>query len=315
MGGLFGFNNAYNDRVQSNEGRGGTPSTMNTQFDSMTLNPVRRAGLNTRPRKDFLPFEDGDFVFIFRVAFEVFLGLPRGTTTVTTFPHSLALSLSSPYKQHTRPGGGGAAHPSSSTVRRTLSIPKEFPGLLELSSSELGTLLTDPAALARFLHGTEGAREARTFIHDLRKEIESMCRANIEAAEEASDLRSQMQVIRSCDMQPVKEGYSAVKARADALAEKYDLNKVLEELKDRAAAADAASEALSEEMLDGKVRVDEFVERYRKMREGYHRDNVKAGIVEPHLKRLQANMAGPHSHPLNGPPQRQHQGVRYPGVR
>jgi ESCRT-I complex subunit VPS37 len=196
-------------------------------------------------------------------------------------------SSSLPHRQNVRPGGGGAAHPGTSTIARTLSIPKEFPGLLELTSSELGTLLTDPTAFARFLHGTEGARESRAFTRDLRLEIEGMCRANIEMAEEAVDLRSQMQVIRSCDMQPVKEGYDAVKARADALLSRYNLREVLRGLKDRAAAADAASEALSEEMVAGKVSVDDFVERYRNMREAYHLDAVKVDIVEPALPQPQ----------------------------
>ena len=43
MGGLFGSSNVYNDRIQPpNGGRGGAePSTMNTHFESMTMNPVR----------------------------------------------------------------------------------------------------------------------------------------------------------------------------------------------------------------------------------------------------------------------------------
>mmetsp|Transcript_20701 Transcript_20701/g.51569 ORF Transcript_20701/g.51569 Transcript_20701/m.51569 type:complete len:255 (-) Transcript_20701:89-853(-) len=191
--------------------------------------------------------------------------------------------------QNVRPGGGGAAHPGGSTVRRTLSVPKEFPGLLEMTSAELGTLLTDPAAFARFLHSTEGCREARAFTRDLRIEIEGMCRTNIEMAEEAGDLRSQMQVIRSCDMQPVKEGYDAVKARADALLRRYNLPKLLQGLKDRAAAADAACEELSEEYVTGKVPVDEFVDKYRKMREEYHKDAVKVSIVAPALQSQQHN--------------------------
>lgn len=41
MGGLFGSSNAYTDRIQSNGGRGAEPSTMNTHFESMTMNLVR----------------------------------------------------------------------------------------------------------------------------------------------------------------------------------------------------------------------------------------------------------------------------------
>ena len=209
--------------------------------------------------------------------------------------HSHSLHRLTPYAplplppQNVRPGGGGAAHPGGSTIRSSLSIPKEFPGLLELTCAELGTLLTDPAAFAQFLHSTEGCREARAFTRDLRIEIEGMCRTNIEMAEEAGDLRSQMQVIRSCDMQPVKEGYDAVKARADALLRRYNLPKLLQGLKDRTAAADAACEELSEEYVAGKVPLDEFVEKYRKMREAYHRDAVKVSIVAPALQSQQSN--------------------------
>lgn len=45
MGGLFRSSNANTDRTPNNGGRGGEPSstmhTMNTQFESMTMNPVR----------------------------------------------------------------------------------------------------------------------------------------------------------------------------------------------------------------------------------------------------------------------------------
>ena len=198
-------------------------------------------------------------------------------------------------------------------MRRTLSIPKEFPGLLELTSAELSALLTDAAAFGKFLHGTEGAKEARAFTRDLRQEIEGMCRVNIEMAEEAADLRGQMQVIRSCDMQPVKEGYDAVKARADALLARRNLRSVLEGLKERAAAADAASEELSEEMLEGKLDMDTFVERYRKSREGYHRDAVKASVVEPHLQQQQQQQQQPPPQPRGHHPTHQQQ-TRYPGV-
>lgn len=137
-----------------------------------------------------------------------------------------------------------------------------------------------------------------------------MCRANVEMAEEAADLRSQMQVIRSCDMQPVKEGYDAVKARADALLARYNLRAVLGGLKARAAAADRASEELSEEMVEGKVPVDAFVERYKKMREDYHRDVVKVSVVEPHLLQREQQQQRPASHHS----QRQQQHAHYPGV-
>lgn len=51
------------------------------------------------------------------------------------------------------------------------------------------------------------------------------------------------------DMQPVKEAHDAARARADALLRKYNLPTLLQGLKDRAAAADAACEALSEELV------------------------------------------------------------------
>ena len=195
-------------------------------------------------------------------------------------------------------------------MRRTLSIPKEFPGLLELSSSELSTLLTDPAAFAKFLHGTDGAKEARAFTRDIRHEIEDMCRVNIEMAEEAADLRGQMQVIRSCDMQPVKEAYEAVKKRVDELRARCDLRGVLAGLKERAAASDEASERLSEELVEGKVNMDDFVERYRKLREAHHRDVVRANVVEPHVQRQNQQQQPP---PPPPPPPRG-QGHRYPGM-
>ena len=49
---------------------------------------------------------------------------------------------------------------------------ESFPRLLQKSSAELAELLTDKEAFARFLHGTEGALEARAFTRELRLEIE-----------------------------------------------------------------------------------------------------------------------------------------------
>lgn len=138
-----------------------------------------------------------------------------------------------------------------------------------------------------------------------------MCRANIEMAEEAGDLRSQMQVIRSCDMQPVRERYEAVKARAEELRSRYDLHTVLAGLKDRAAEADAAAERLSEEMVEGKVPVDAFVENYKKLREAFHRDATKVAVVEPHVRQHQ----GTRHQPPQPPQRHRHDAAgRHPGL-
>ena len=72
-------------------------------------------------------------------------------------------------------------------------MSREFPRLLQKSSAELAELLTDKEAFARFLHSTEGALEARAFTRELRLEIEGMCRANIEKAEEARQEEARLQ--------------------------------------------------------------------------------------------------------------------------
>ena len=168
-------------------------------------------------------------------------------------------------------------------MRRAMSMPKDFPRLLDLSAEELHELLTDKASFARFLHGTEGALEARAFTRDLRLEIEGMARANIEVAEEAEDLRSQISVIRAVDLQPVREGYEAVKKRADALVGKYDANAALARLKARCERLNEECEEMDEAFLEGKVTAEEFLERYVKKREKYHQDAIRASIVEQNL--------------------------------
>ena len=223
-------------------------------------------------------------------------------------PSRLELTRPSQHSQHERPGGapgGGGQIPGGGggSLRRTLSTPKDFPRLLELTPEQLGELLTDKEAFARFLHGTEGALEARAFTRDLRLEIEGMARANIEMAEEAADIRSQISVIRAVDMKPVQEEYEAVKARADALVGRYNLPDLLETMKNRAAATDSESEEVNEAWLDGKMSAEEFVERYRKLRESYHVDVVKASIVEPNLPGGRGNAGhGPPPPPPPPPP-------------
>ena len=77
------------------------------------------------------------------------------------------------------------------------------------------------------------------------------------------------------DLQPVQEEYEAVKARADALVGKYNLPDLAETMKNRAAATDSESEEVNEAWLDGKVTAEEFLERYRKLRESYHRTSSR----------------------------------------
>lgn len=169
-------------------------------------------------------------------------------------------------------------------IRRTLSVPKEFLRLLELDSASLSELLLDKETFARFLHGTEGASEARAFSRDLRLEIESMARANISLADEAHDLRSQICVIRAVDMKPVEEAYERVKKRTEVLAETHDIGVALRVLKERAMASDRQSEDVHEKWLAGdKKGVDAFVSEFRALREKYHEDTIKASIVEPSL--------------------------------
>ena len=195
--------------------------------------------------------------------------------------------LPPPYAQRARgPHAHGAsqAGPAEGGVRRTLSIPKDFPRLLELDSASLAELLLDKETFARFLHGTEGASEARAFTRDLRLEIESMARANIALAEEAADLRSQISVIRAVDMKPVAEAYAEAKAKTDALVGEHDVGRALRSLQERARASDAKSEEVNEKWLDGEIKdVDAFVDAFRRLREKHHEDAIKASIVEPAL--------------------------------
>ena len=162
-------------------------------------------------------------------------------------------------------------------------MSREFPRLLQKSSAELAELLTDKEAFARFLHSTEGALEARAFTRELRLEIEGMCRANIEKAEEARDLRSQMSVIRSCDAQPVKDAYEAARKKADAVTGKFNLDEALARLKTRARETDQETEKLGEDLVAGKIQPREFIDKYVPMRRLYHMDTVRAEIVEPAL--------------------------------
>ena len=176
----------------------------------------------------------------------------------------------------------------------TSSVSREFPRLLQKSSAELAELLTDKEAFARFLHSTEGALEARAFTRELRLEIEGMCRANIEKAEEARDLRSQMSVIRSCDAQPVKDEYEAARKKADAVTGKFNLDEALARLKTRARETDQETEKLGEDLVAGKIQPREFIDKYVPMRRLYHMDTVRAEIVEPALASRRPN---------GGPPQ------------
>ena len=111
-----------------------------------------------------------------------------------------------------------------------------------------------------------------------------MARANIALAEEASDLRSQISVIRAVDMKPVAEAYAAAKAKTDALAGEHDVGRALRSLQERAHTGDAKSEEVHEKWLDGELKdVDAFVDEFRRLREKHHEDTVKASIVEPVL--------------------------------
>ena len=103
-------------------------------------------------------------------------------------------------------------------------------------------------------------------------------------------------------MKPVQEEYEAVKARADALVGRYNLPDLLETMKNRAAATDSESEEVNEAWLDGKMSAEEFVERYRKLRESYHVDVVKASIVEPNLPGGRGNAGHGPSPPPPPPP-------------
>ena len=135
-----------------------------------------------------------------------------------------------------------------------------------------------------------------------------MARANIALAEEASDLRSQISVIRAVDMKPVAEAYAAAKAKTDALVGEHDVGSALRSLQERARASDAKSEEVHEKWLGGEIKdVDAFVEEFRRLREKHHEDAVKASIVEPVLSGAGAG-AGARGAPPPPPPAR-----GYPG--
>jgi hypothetical protein len=55
--------------------------------------------------------------------------------------------------------------------------------------------------------------------------------------------------------------------------------------------------------VEGKVPIDEFVEKYRKLREAYHKDAIKVSIVGPTLPPQQPPKQPPQP-PPQSPPQR-----------
>ena len=162
-------------------------------LEAMTLDPVRtqidqRCNSAPEPR------------------FRVDVGPPRPSRPDSKH----ALTRAPFHNPHAQRARGPHAHsasragPAAGGVRRTLSIPKEFPRLLELDQ-RLSPSSCWTRRRSRDSYGTEGASEARAFTRDLRLEIESMARANIALAEEAADLRSQISATRAVDMKPVAE--------------------------------------------------------------------------------------------------------------
>ena len=203
-----------------------------------------------------------------------------------TFPPA-----SVPPRSTSEPAASASADPSAHL--RQLSLDGSD-GLLErlraLSNEELLSCLATPedSPLPSLLLSVAQQSEALSVVSQLRSSNAAAAAANLELAESATGLRSQLAIIRSTDFAAAQQRYSAAAEAQQRLLARVSTPVLLQELQKLARADEAEGERLEAALLGevgegeggvGALSAEAFVKAYKAVRLRFHTREMKLAAL------------------------------------
>ncbi|XP_058212742.1 vacuolar protein-sorting-associated protein 37 homolog 1-like isoform X1 [Rhododendron vialii] len=204
--------------------------------------------------------------------------LPQEIPTNSWYPSSL---LSSPSSTH--PTTPSSSSSSSFNVQRPADRPQsaaqvspsEAAGIIFLlkdrSIDELRKLLADKDAYRQFLLSLDQVKIQNNLRVELHKETLQLARENLEKEPRIMELQNQCRIIRTTELAAAQENLHELERQKEETLKFYSPSSLLRRLQEAMNKTEEESEALHRQLLDGEIEVGPFVQKYKKLRNTYHR--------------------------------------------
>ncbi|GAB4833532.1 hypothetical protein Ancab_031775 [Ancistrocladus abbreviatus] len=203
---------------------------------------------------------------------------PQDVSAQSWYPPSVVNSPSSS-RPSTASGSSSSNYNMHKPSERPLSpshvSPAEAAGIIaslkDKSVDELRKLLTDKEVYNRFLLSLDQVKTQNNVRDELRKETIQLARENLEKEPQIMELRNQCRIIRTTELAAAQENLNDLQRRKDEILKCYSPASLLQRLQEAMNKTEAESETLHNQLLDKEIELGAFVQKYKKLRNTYHR--------------------------------------------
>ncbi|CAL9755744.1 unnamed protein product [Musa acuminata subsp. burmannicoides] len=153
--------------------------------------------------------------------------------------------------------------------------PAEAAGVIaclkEKSVDELRKLLNDKEAYNAFFNSLEQVKIQNNLRDELRKETVQLAKENLEKEPQILELRNQCTIIRTTELAAAQEKLAELEMQKEEALKTYSPSVLLEKLHAAMIEVEEESEMLHRQLLDKEIDLATFVQKYKKLRNTYHR--------------------------------------------
>ncbi|CAK7352714.1 unnamed protein product [Dovyalis caffra] len=188
---------------------------------------------------------------------------PSVVSSVSSIPETTSSSISSSSNYSFSP-----SHDSPAEVAAIISILKGK------SVDELQNLLSDEDAYSQLLLSLDQVKIQNIIRDELRKETVQLARDNLEKEPRIMELRNQCRIVRTIELAVAQEKLNDLERQKDVLLRSCSPASLLQKLQEAANKIEEESETLHRQLLDREIDLGAFVQKYRKLRSAYHRQEL-----------------------------------------
>ncbi|XAR64596.1 hypothetical protein NMG60_11008335 [Bertholletia excelsa] len=203
---------------------------------------------------------------------------PQEIPTNSWYPPSVVSSPSS-----SRPVTPSSSSSNSFNLQRPVDQPQssshvspaEAASIIVLlkdkSVDELRKLLANKDAYQQFLLSIDQVKIQNNLRDELRKETLQLARENLEKEPRIMELRNQCRIIRTTELAAAQEKLNELERQKEEILKFYAPTSLLHRLQEAMNETDDESENLHRQLLDREIDVGAFVQKYKKLRNTYHK--------------------------------------------
>jgi len=191
-------------------------------------------------------------------------------------------SVNSPNSSSSRPSTPSSSS-SGSFIQRPVDrapslshiSPAEAAGIIvylkDKSVDELRKLLSDRDSYHQFLLSLDVVKTQNRVRDELRNETVQLTRENLEKEPRIMELRNQCRIIRTTELATAKENLNELERQKGEILKFYSPAALLQHLQEVMNKTEEESEILHRQLLDGDIVLSVFVQKYKRLRNTYHR--------------------------------------------